>query len=173
MRNDISIHTKLFLSPRTFVASSEAEYLLSLTIRFPHTSFLSQTSTQYPFFSFPSLLSTLEYPVFHLAAPWAVWMFPVRYVTSFLESLPPARCHCITCQLLCTSQWGSFFSAFLRQKYDPPNGDGISSVLKVRLPPPTQVKLFHLQQNDLLHNSRGREEQSCLQVIQMTHYLKL
>lgn len=150
MRSDISIHTKLVLSLRTFVVSSEAEYLrpLGLMIRFPHTSFfiplLPQTSTQYLFLSFPSFLSRLEYPVFYLAAQRAVWMGPVSYVTSFLESLPPARCHCITCQLLCTSQWGSFICLFEAQIWSL-NGDGIKlGVESQPPPPPTQVKPFHL-----------------------------
>lgn len=80
MRSDISIHTKLFLSLCAFVLPSEAEYLrpLSLTMRFPHTSFFqSHFYPKHPhntffFFFFPSFLSTLEYPVFHLAAQWAV-----------------------------------------------------------------------------------------------------
>lgn len=87
--------------------SKEAEYLrpLSLTSRFPHTSFFFYPAftTKHPhntLIFLPSFLSTLEYPVFHLAARWAVWMCLVSYVTSFLESLPPAHCHCITCQLL-------------------------------------------------------------------------
>lgn len=75
--------------------SSEAEYLqpLSLTIYFPHTSFffLSRSYPKHPhntLIFFPFFLSTLEYPVFHLAAQRAVWVFLVSYVTSFLESLP-------------------------------------------------------------------------------------
>lgn len=124
MRSDISIHTKLFLSARlSFPVRHKYLHPLSLTIRFPHTSFFYPAFTPnthtIPLFSSLSLLSTLEYPVFHLAAQWAVWMCLVSYVTSFLESLPPAHCHCITCQLLCATQWGYFFSAFLRHKHDP------------------------------------------------------
>lgn len=106
---------------------------------FPTPLFLSHFYPKHPhntFFSFPSPLSAPEYPVFHLAARWAVWMCLVSYVTSFLESLPPAHCHCITCQLLCASQWGSFFSAFLRHKYDPPNGDGIKLGAECQAAPP-------------------------------------
>lgn len=81
MRSDISIHTKLFLSLCALVLPSEAEYLrpLSLTMRFPHTSFFQSHfypkhphNTFFFFFFFPSFLSTLEYPVFHSAAQWAV-----------------------------------------------------------------------------------------------------
>lgn len=71
-----------------------------------HLPFLNrgstQTSTQYLFSLSRSSLSMLEYPVFHLAAHWAVCL--ASYVTLFLELLPPAHRHCITCQLLCASQ---------------------------------------------------------------------
>ena len=87
-----------------------------------------------PFFTLPLSLSMLEYPVFHLAAHWAVCL--ASYVTSFLELLPPAHRHCISCQLLCASQWGSFFSGLLRHKYDPLMEMALSLVLKGSLPSP-------------------------------------
>ena len=130
--------------------STEAEYRrpLSFVIRsgvvFPtHTSFyffdpsLTPNIHTIPFSLPPSFLSTLKYPVFHSAAQWAVWMCLVSYVTSFLESLPPVWSHCITCQLLCTSQRGSLFSGFLRHKYDPPpNGGGIKPGAESQIAPP-------------------------------------
>lgn len=74
MRSDISIHTKLFLSPGTFVLPTEAEYLrpLSPDDTFSHTPLLLLALTPnihtIALFFLPSPLSTLEYPVFHLAA---------------------------------------------------------------------------------------------------------
>lgn len=104
---------------------------LSPTTGFPHTS-LYPKHPHKSSFPFPSPLSALlEYPVFHSAAQWAVWMCLVGYVTTFLESLPPARFHCITCQPLFTSQWGSFFPGSLRNTYDPLMEMALSSVLKV------------------------------------------
>lgn len=73
MRSDISVHTKLFLSRCTFVHPSEAEYPSSQPDdTFPTHLFFYPASTpedlHNPLFSSPSRLSTLEYPVFHLAA---------------------------------------------------------------------------------------------------------
>lgn len=71
MRSDISIHTKLFLSRCTFVRPGEAKYPSSQpddtfpTHLFFYPAFTPEDS---PLFSPLSFLSTLEYPVFHLAA---------------------------------------------------------------------------------------------------------
>lgn len=162
-------HRALSVSPY-ICPSSETEYfrLLSLTTEtralFP-THHLFFKPRFYPkqlhntpiFFPLTSSLSTLEYPVFHLAAQWAVWMCLFSYVTSFLELLPLVQCHCITYQLLCATQWESLFSAFLRHKYDPLMEMALSWVLTIELPttpPPHTGQAF--QQCDLLHN--GTEE---------------
>ncbi len=92
--------------------SKEAEYLrpLSLMIRFPHTHLLFFFTPKHPhntLIFLPSFLSTLEYPVFHLAARWCC------------ENVPCQLCNIISwvvasCSLplhnLPATQWGSFFS---------------------------------------------------------------
>lgn len=55
MRSDISIQTKLFLSPCTFILPDEAEYLLGQTIPFPHTSFFNPPPLNADTMAVPSL----------------------------------------------------------------------------------------------------------------------
>lgn len=103
------------------------------------SSCFTQTSTQYTPPTHLSFLSVLEYPVFHSAAPWAVWMCLVSYVTSFLESLPAALCplHNLWAIVSAVNE-GPFFSAFLRHKYDPlMERMALNPVLKDGLPPNT------------------------------------
>lgn len=154
MRNDISIHTRLLLSLCTFVLPARwntfvpsARWYGPLHC-FPHTSsfipLLPQNiHTMPPFFvSHPSFLSMLEYPVFHSAAQWAVWMCLVSYITSFLELLPPAQCHCITYPLLCATQWGSFFLCLFEAQIWSPNGDGIKLGAESQTSPPPQTQVI-------------------------------
>lgn len=68
---------------------------LCFTLHLPTHLFLPPNiHTIRPFLP-PSSPPTLKCPAFRSAAQWAA----IRYVTSFLESLPPVRCRCITCQL--------------------------------------------------------------------------
>lgn len=155
MRNDISIHTRLLLSLCTFVLPARRNTFVPSARWygplhcFPHTSsfipLLPQNiHTMPPFFlvSHPSFLSMLEYPVFHSAAQWAVWMCLVSYITSFLELLPPARCHCITYPLLCATQWGSFFLCLFEAQIWSPNGDGIKLGAESQTSPPPQTQVI-------------------------------
>lgn len=113
--SDISIQTKHFLSQSIARQNTFSVFrYLSHTPHFhpehPHNTFL---------------LSVLEYPVFHFAAQWAVRMCLLSYVTLLLQSLPPA------CRCCVTWNWGTFFFAFLRLKYDPLMVMALSSMLKV------------------------------------------
>lgn len=78
-----------------------------------------------PLFTPPPTPTQWRWPVFHLAARWAVWMCLAGYITPFLQLLPPARRHCITSYCAPASQ-GSFFSAFSSHKHDPPT-DGAAA----------------------------------------------
>lgn len=122
MRSDISIHTKLFLSPGTFVLPTEAEYLrpLSRDDTFSHTPLLLICSyPKHPHntpVSPPSLLSTLEYPVFHLAARRCCVNVPcqlcniISWVVAScllpLHNLPATVRHSMRVLLLCLF-WGT------------------------------------------------------------------
>lgn len=184
MRKDISIHTRLFLSLRTFVLLARQNIVPSSLPT--GTSALFPTHLFFFFFFFKSrfcpkhphntlfppltsFLSTLEYPVFHLAAQWAVWMCLFRYVTSFLELLPPAQCHCITYQLLHATQWESLFSAFFEARIWSPNGDGIklgADNWAYPYPtPPTQVSPSSIL---TCYIKAPKNKGECVRFIQMT-----
>lgn len=135
MRSDIAIHTGLSLSSMHVCPSPARRHTLvlaGLMIRFPHTSF-------YPPKKRPHNSLILSPPFFcqHQSTLFSTWLpsglcecAPVSYVTSFLESLPPARWHCITCSLL---NEGPFSLPFLWHKYDTPlMYPGLHLVLKGR-----------------------------------------
>lgn len=154
MRNDVSIHTKLFLSPGLLLPARRNTFVLSARRYVSHTPpslsrFYPKTSTQYLlFFPSPSLLSTLEYPVFHSAAHWGCVNVP-RQLCNIISwvaasrSLPlrnlPATVH-QSLRVLSLPFRGTNMIPLMETT--------LSLVLIVRLPPPshslTQVKPFHL-----------------------------
>lgn len=133
MRSDISIQTKLFRSPCTFILSDVAEYLLGPTVPFPHASFYTPPNTD-----------TMAVPSLPLGCPMGCVNVPCR-LHNTISSVAASCSSPLHNQLLCTGQSGVlFFLPFPATNMIPPLTEPpLSPALKVMLPP-RQVEAFHL-----------------------------